>query len=201
LAILYAKGLRLSHFDASLGHLFFLGAAFLLMEVHAVNRLALLFGTTWLVSAVTIALVLILIVAANLTVPLLGAAAYKLAYPCLFATLVLSYVVDPHGILGTGLSASLLFGLLLLSPVYFAGIIFARSFSATAMAGPAIAANMFGAAVGGWVEYLSMAVGFRALVLLALCFYMASLLMHLRHTGAERQLAPAAGIDLEPGLA
>ena len=42
------------------GHLFFLGAAFLLMETHAINRLALLFGTTWLVSAVTIALGLVL---------------------------------------------------------------------------------------------------------------------------------------------
>jgi hypothetical protein len=28
--------------------MFFLGAAFLLMETYAVNRLALLFGTTWI---------------------------------------------------------------------------------------------------------------------------------------------------------
>ena len=68
----------------------------------------------------------------------------------------------------------------MLSPVYFAGIIFARSFTLSAVAGPAIAANMFGSAVGGWVEYLSMAVGFRALVPLALCFYLASLIAHLR---------------------
>jgi len=38
------------------------------MEVYAINRLALLFGTTWLVSAVSIAAMLVEIVAANLVV-------------------------------------------------------------------------------------------------------------------------------------
>jgi spermidine synthase len=196
LAVLRAKGLRARQWTPSLGHMFFLGAAFLLMEVHAVNRLALLFGTTWLVSAVTIALVLTLIVAANLTVPLLRGAVYKVAYPCLVVTLLLSFSVEPGSILGASTGAALLFGLLLLLPVYFAGIVFAKSFSETAQAGPAIAANMFGAAVGGWVEYLSMAVGFRALVLLALCFYAASLLMHLR----DAEQRSAAGPDAEPLL-
>ena len=46
---------------------------------------------------------------------------------------------------------------------------------------------MFGAVLGGWIEYLSMIVGFRALVLLALLFYMASLLMYLRHAVSVSQ--------------
>jgi hypothetical protein len=53
--------------------MFFLGAAFLLMEVYAINRLALLFGTTWLVSAVAIAVMLVEIVLANLVVGLVNA--------------------------------------------------------------------------------------------------------------------------------
>src|SRR5262249_40057741 len=61
-------GLSPTRFTAYHGHLFFLGAAFLLMEVYAINRLALLFGTTWIVSAVAILVVLTLIVAANLTI-------------------------------------------------------------------------------------------------------------------------------------
>ena len=184
LAVLRSKGLRFEHWNPQVAHLFFLGAAFLLMEVHAVNRLALLFGTTWLVSAVTIAIVLTLIVAANLTVPLLGRHAYRVGYPLLFASLLISFVIEPGNIVGSGTGASVAFGLTLLSPVYFAGIVFARSFSLSAMAGPAIAANMFGSAVGGWVEYLSMIVGFRALVLMAMCFYLASLLAHLRTSEA-----------------
>jgi len=43
--VLYYGGLDLGRFSSYHGHLFFLGAAFLLLEVHAVNRLALLFGT------------------------------------------------------------------------------------------------------------------------------------------------------------
>jgi len=185
--VLRSQGLRLGSFDAQKGHMFFLGAGFLLMEVHAVNRLALLFGTTWLVSAVTIALVLVLIVIANLTVILLPSVSHKLAYPLLIAALVASYFYEPASAVGGSVGSSLAYGLFLLLPVYFAGIIFAQSFSVTKLAGPAIGANMFGAVLGAWVEYLSMIVGFRALVLLALLFYMASLQMYLRHVSVSQQ--------------
>jgi hypothetical protein len=67
-------------------HLFFLGAAFLLLEVHAVNRLALLFGTTWIVSAAAIATVLCLIIAANLTTVLTGGVPYGLSYAGFFVS-------------------------------------------------------------------------------------------------------------------
>lgn len=185
--VLRLQGLRLGSFSALQGHMFFLGAGFLLMEVHAVNRLALLFGTTWLVSAVTIALVLTLIVIANITVSLLPSVSHKLAYPLLVVALLAGYLYEPTSAVGGSLGTSLAYGLFLLLPVYFAGIIFAQSFSMTKLAGPAIGANMFGAVLGGWVEYLSMIVGFRALVLLALLLYMASLLMYLRHVASVSQ--------------
>jgi SAM-dependent methyltransferase len=185
--VLRSQGLRLGSFNALQGHMFFLGAGFLLMEVHAVNRLALLFGTTWLVSAVTIALVLTLIVMANFTVILIPSVSHKLAYPSLVVALVASYFYEPTSAVGGSVGSSLAYGLFLLLPVYFAGIIFARSFSTAKLAGPAIGANMFGAVLGAWVEYLSMIVGFRALVLLALVFYMASLQMYLRHVSLSQQ--------------
>jgi SAM-dependent methyltransferase len=193
--VLRRHGLRPGHVSAFRGHMFFLGAAFLLMEVHAVNRLALLFGTTWLVSAVTIALVLILIVLANLTVTLLPWVSHRHAYPALGLALLASYCYEPTAAVGEGVASSLLYGLLLLLPVYFAGIIFAQSFSTAKLAGPAIGANMLGAVLGGWIEYLSMMVGFRALVLLAFLLYMASLFAHVRHVAAARQ---SAGPDGEP---
>ena len=40
-------------------HFFFLGAAFLLIEVKGITELALVFGTTWIVSSVVIAAILI----------------------------------------------------------------------------------------------------------------------------------------------
>jgi hypothetical protein len=180
MGVLRAGGLRLERFSAYHGHLFFLGAAFLLMEVYAINRLALLFGTTWLVSAVTIAGVLILIVCANLTVEFLGPVPYGLAYAGIAGSLLLGYFVGPAAVLGRGLGPSLVYALVLLLPVYFAGLIFARSFRLAEAGGTAIGVNILGSVLGGWVEYSTMILGIRALALLALFFYLMSLLMQQR---------------------
>jgi spermidine synthase len=173
--LLRVGGLRLGRFGPHHGHLFFLGAAFLLMEVHAINRLALLFGTTWFVSAITIAIVLLLIVGANFTVLLAGGVPYGVSYGLLGLSLALSFWVDPDLVLGAGTVAQLGFGALILSPVYFAGLVFARSFRAAADPAPAMGANIMGAVLGGWIEYATMAFGMRALVLFAALFYAASL--------------------------
>jgi hypothetical protein len=185
LIVLRVGGLSTGRFTSFHAHLFFLGAAFLLMEVHAVNRLALLFGTTWLVSAITIAIVLVLIVCANLTV-LASGIQYPVAYGALILSLVFSYWVQPTSVLGQGTGLALAYGLLLLSPIFFAGLVFARSFRTASLAGPAIGANIMGSVLGGWVEYSTMAVGIRALVLLAAAFYVFSLLLLLLPRGSNK---------------
>ena len=199
-------GLALGRFGAEHAHYFFLGAGFLLMEVYAINRLALLFGTTWIVSAVAIAAVLALIVAANALVaaaPRLPAAA---AYLGLLLSLAASWSIDPQAALGGGLGASLGCTLVVLSPVFFSGLVFARSFRGTRAAGPAMGANMLGAVLGGWAEYATMAVGIRALLLLALGFYAASALSLWLATRRARvaHARPIVEIDAdsepEPGL-
>jgi len=191
-AVLRVGGLELGRFSAFDGHLFFLGAAFLLMEVYAINRLALLFGTTWLVSAVTIAVVLVLIVAANLTVELGGAIPAPVAYGALATALAAAFLIGPAVALGRGTGAALLYALLVLAPVYFAGLIFSRSFSRVAASGPAIGVNILGSVVGGWAEYSTMMVGIRGLALLALAFYLASWLMLRRSERDPSRTQPAA---------
>jgi hypothetical protein len=157
-------------------HLFFLGAAFLLMEVYAINRLALLFGTTWLVSAVSIAAILVEIVAANLVVGWIRLDLRPLAYAALGLLLVAGWLVGPEIVLGRGAAAGLVYALFLLSPVFCAGIVFATSFKRSALAGPALGANILGAVLGGWAEYATMATGIRFMALLALGLYVASAL-------------------------
>jgi pimeloyl-ACP methyl ester carboxylesterase len=166
------------------------------MEVYAINRLALLFGTTWIVSAVAIMVVLTLIVAANVTITFLSALPYALAYAGLFGGLVASYSLNPESVVGHGMGAAIAYSFVALLPVYFAGLVFARSFARAPMAGPAMGVNMLGAVVGGCAEYSSMALGIRALVALASVFYLGSLvsLLWARRqsvSGRERSEAPS----------
>ena len=183
--VLRLSGLPFARFDRYHGHLFFLGAAFLLMEVHAINRLALLFGTTWLVSGLTIALVLVLILAANLTMMAFERLPYAIAYAGLALSLAASFLAAPGDVIGRGSAAALGLAVVLLSPVYFAGLVFARSFRRASLAGAAIGANILGSVLGGWVEYSTMALGVRALLVLAALFYGLSLALLARSAPAR----------------
>jgi hypothetical protein len=61
--------------------------------------------------------------------------------------------------------------LLVFTPIFFAGVIFAASFKRSANADSAFGMNVAGAMMGGLAEYSSMAVGFKYVVLIALLFY------------------------------
>jgi len=68
----------------------------------------------------------------------------------------------------------LLYGLLVLSPVFFAGFVFSRSFARASVAGAALGANIVGSVLGGWTEYVTMALGIQAMAWVALGFYACS---------------------------
>ena len=172
--LFFSSGLGTGRIGPSWLHMFFLGAAFLLLEVHAINRLALLFGTTWIVSAAAIAVVLLLATLASITVAATRRIPYVPVYGALAASLALSYATHPAAFVGRGAVLALGYGVILLLPAYFAGVIFARSFRESEEAGPAIGANMLGAALGAWLEYGTMITGIRAMVLVALVLYAAS---------------------------
>jgi hypothetical protein len=146
------------------------------MEVYAINRLALLFGTTWLVSAVSIAAMLVEILIANLIVTLCRIDLRFIAYAVLATLLVAGYAVGPDAVLGQGLGAELGYALFLLSPVLCAGIVFATSFERAGSAGSALGANILGAVLGGWAEYGTMITGIRFMALIALTLYACSLI-------------------------
>ena len=173
-------------------HMFFLGAAFLLMEVYAINRLALIFGTTWLVSAVSIATMLIEIVAANLVVSLIRFNLRPFGYLGLAVLLPAGWWIGPEIVLGQDWPMGMAYALFLLSPVFCAGIVFASSFRSSQQAGTALGANILGAVLGGWAEYASMATGIRFMALVALGLYAASLLcIILDHRRSQTAAMPA----------
>ena len=64
----------------------------------------------------------------------------------------------------------------LTAPVFFAGLIFIRSFAVCADKARALGSNLIGALVGGLLESLSFVTGIRALVVLVGLFYLFALL-------------------------
>jgi len=78
-------------------HFFFLGAGFLLLEAQIISKMALLFGTTWVVNSIVIATLLSLIVGANFLVHLKPHFAVSIAYGGIFLSLLASYSIPSKG--------------------------------------------------------------------------------------------------------
>jgi hypothetical protein len=156
-------------------HFFFLGAGFMLVEVHSISKAALLFGSTWLVNAVIISAILIMILVANQLVVRFRLERMRWWYAGLFISLVLSYLLPVDKlIVGNYLTRGFIAGAFYSLPMFFAGVIFARSLDLTRGVEEAFAANMIGSTVGGMLESASFLFGLRAVILIAMVLYLLS---------------------------
>jgi SAM-dependent methyltransferase len=146
-------------------HFFFLGAGFMLLETQIVSKMALLFGTTWMVNSVVIAGLLILIVASNFLVEWKPRIAYGAAYAGIFASIALAYFVPLETFFFPSIwMKALTASAVLCLPVFFAGIVFIRSFARDGFRSEALGSNLMGALIGGLLESLSMWTGMRSLL-------------------------------------
>jgi hypothetical protein len=155
------------------GRLFWMGAAFMLIEVHNVSRLALVFGTTWQVNAWVIGAILLVILLANLVVGRLRAAGRHPGTPAvaaLFATLAVAWLVPLEAVVALPLGGVLAVALMT-APLFFAGLVFADAFAESPAPGFALGWNVLGAVVGGMAESVSFVYGIPALVPVAAVFY------------------------------
>lgn len=182
--------------DSRSWQMFFLGAAFLLLELHAISFLCLLYGSTWLTSAIVINGILIMILIANLFVIKCRSflvANEKQLYFLLFASILASFFLPGGDLVSASGNATFmcaLVTLVTLLPMCFAGVIFATAFSQVPVPATALAFNLFGAVVGGMLEYVSNFVGINLLQLLALVLYTLSLLAILR---TAKNIEPGSG--------
>jgi SAM-dependent methyltransferase len=167
----------------------FLGAAFLLLETRAITGFALLFGTTWIVNAIVFAGVLLVVLAAVEVTRRRPTPPLRPLYALLAGSLVVAAAVRPGLLLVLPvLPRAVLAILVAFLPVFVANLIFAKRFADTLDATSAFAANLLGAMVGGCLEYLSLVVGYQALILLAAVLYGCALLATPR-----RAAVPVAG--------
>src|SRR5438128_1365385 len=156
-------------------HFFFLGAGFMLLEAQIVSKMALLFGTTWLVNSVVIAGLLLLIVGANLLVQFFPRIPVSIGYAGIFLTLLASYLIPLEKFFYPSLWAKPLSSTLVLCmPVLFAGIVFIRSFAEQGFRADSLGSNVMGAMIGGMLESMSLWTGIRSLLVIAALLYVAS---------------------------
>jgi spermidine synthase len=156
------------------GHLvfFFLGAGFMLVETKGVTELGLVFGNTWSVLAVVVSGILVMVYLANQWVLRRGPVPHGGSFALLGAALLLGWGVTWLG--GAGVVVPLprlVMPVVLTLPLFFAGLIFSSELARRGDLGAALSANLFGAMLGGFLEYNSMYWGFSSLYPLGMALY------------------------------
>jgi SAM-dependent methyltransferase len=179
-------------------HFFLLGAGFMLLEAQIISKMALLFGTTWIVNSIVVAGILLLIVISNLIFE--AWKSYPLAVPYLgiIVSALPAYFIPMRSLLFEHVGARIVIATLLLClPVLFAGMVFIRSFSEAHFSGAALGWNLIGAVLGGMLETVSQATGIRALVLIAIGLYIGSWVAGSRKKVAQSRKKKEERVETE----
>jgi hypothetical protein len=173
--------------------LWFMGAAFLLLETKNVVQFALLFGTTWFVNAAVFAGILLSVLAAVEVARRVRLPRPGYLYLALLAALAVTWAVPPAALLDLSVPLRFLAATVVaFTPIFLANLVFAQRFKDTGASTVAFGANLLGAMVGGMLEYLSLLWGYRSLlVLVALLYGLAFLAGRSHLAGRARRPTPA----------
>jgi len=159
---------------------FFLGAGFLLLETKSVTTFSLLFGSTWIVNAITFSAILMIALLANWLVAVKHLAKPQWFLAGLMVSLIFLYLFPLSPLLNLNFSIKILVSASLIAlPIFFSSFIFAILIKRTDNIGLALGSNLIGAVLGGFMEYSSMIWGFNVLYMVALCSYFLAILFML----------------------
>jgi hypothetical protein len=182
-------------------HFLLLGAGFMLLETKSIVQFALLWGSTWSSASLAIASVLVMALAAAVVA---SRVEIRRSWPiaaALIGLIALNYVL-PVGRVAFSSRAveSIFYGALVFSPVFFAGLLFSRSFRQSSSTAVDFGANLLGAMMGGVAEYLSLLTGYRfLLILVGGCYLLAVLLERQNERAAkmEREASAERSVSFE----
>lgn len=158
-------------------HFFFLGAAFMLLEVQSISKSSVVLGNTWMVNAVIVSGVLIMILLANFIAARFPHMSLIPVYVSLFVLFLILYFVDlsrfaflPYA------TKAIIVGSFTTLPMVCSGVVFIRSFAAVTKKDEALGANLIGALIGGLLQSVTFVTGIKALLLIILGLYFLALL-------------------------
>jgi Spermine/spermidine synthase domain len=177
--------------------LFFMGAAFLLLETKNVVQFALLFGTTWFVNALVFAGILVTVLVAIEVARRVRLRRPAWLYAPLLGSLALAWAIPPDALLGLSFLPRFLAAAgLAFAPVFLANLVFAERFRGVGSSTVAFGANLLGAMVGGVLEYSALVIGYRALLLVVALLYILALTSGRRYlVGGRSDAGPARRIE------
>ena len=158
--------------------LFFMGAAFLLLETKNVATFALLFGTTWFVNALVFAGVLVIVLAAVETTRKFRTPSLPVVYTGIALSLALAWVIRPEWLLPLPFVPRLLGCVPAGVPADLPcerGLLEALPELGDSQS--AFAINLLGAIVGGCLEYAALITGYNNLLIVTGLLYLAAFLM------------------------
>jgi hypothetical protein len=161
--------------------MFFMGAGFLLVETKSVTEMSLLFGSTWTVNVLVFTAILLMVLIANVIVQRRRPRGTRWLFGGLFGALVIAYFIPVSALLPLGTAGQWLTGGLMVAlPILFASLIFSTLLARRHDASRALAYNLLGAILGGVLEYSAMALGIKAMYIVAGLLYAGAALYALR---------------------
>jgi SAM-dependent methyltransferase len=166
--------------------LFFMGAAFLLLETKNIATFALLFGTTWFVNALVFGGVLLIVLTAVEVTRRLPTPPLKVVYAAIAGALALAYAVPEHALLSLDFWPRLIAATLLaFLPIFLANVAFAKRFRESGDSQAAFAINLLGTIVGGCLEYAALFTGYANLLLVVGLLYLLAFMLLPRGEAAS----------------
>ena len=158
-------------------HFFFLGAAFMLLEVQNISKASVVLGNTWQVNAVIVSGILCMILLSNLIVAFRPRLPQGPVVLGLIGSCVALYFFDLSRLAFLPYATkAVLVGALTTLPMLFSGIIFINSFAGVERKDQALGANLLGALVGGLLQSVTFIIGIKALLLVVAGLYLLAML-------------------------
>lgn len=153
--------------------LFFMGAAFLLLETKNIATFALLFGTTWFVNALVFGGVLLIVLAAVETTRKFKTPPLPIVYAGIAISLAAAWVIPEEWLLAMDFAPRLIAATLVaFVPIYLANVAFAKRFQESGDTRSAFAINLLGTIVGGCLEYAALFTGYNNLLIVVGALYL-----------------------------
>jgi hypothetical protein len=170
--------------------LFFMGAAFLLLETKNVVQFALLFGTTWFVNSLVFLGILLAVYLAIEVARRIDLGPPWRLYLALLVAIGVAWVIQPNLLLSLPVVPRFVIAVVVaFAPVFLANLVFARRFRDVAASNLAFATNLLGAMLGGVLEYASLVTGYRTLLIVIALLYAGAFL--LQRFQSEALTSPA----------